>query len=46
MITKRDLLYVDITTIIHNGKVVAHGTPANLIQNIDAKMLISVIHSK
>ena len=23
--------------IIHNGKVVAHGTPTNLIQNIEAK---------
>jgi len=34
----RDLLAcVDTAAIIHNGKVVAHGTPANLIQNIDAK---------
>jgi len=34
----RDLLAcVDTAAIIHNGKVVAHGTPTNLIQNIDAK---------
>ena len=34
----RDLLAcVDTAAIIHNGKVVAHGTPSNLIQNIDAK---------
>ena len=34
----RDLLAcVDTAAIIHNGKVVAHGTPANLIQNIDAR---------
>ena len=34
----RDLLAcVDTAAIIHNGKVVAHGTPRNLIQNIDAK---------
>jgi len=34
----RDLLAcVDTAAIIHNGKVVAHGTPANLIQNIEAK---------
>ena len=34
----RDLLAcVDTAAIIHNGKVVAEGTPANLIQNIDAK---------
>ena len=33
-----DLLKVcDSAAIIHNGKVVAHGTPTNLIQNIDAK---------
>ena len=25
------------TLIIHNGKVVAEGTPSSLIQNIDAK---------
>ena len=34
----RDLLAcVDNAAIIHNGKVVAQGTPRNLIQNIDAK---------
>ena len=34
----RDLLAcVDTAAIIHNGKVVAQGTPNNLIQNIDAK---------
>ena len=34
----RDLLAcVDTAAIIHNGKVVAHGTPTNLIQNIEAK---------
>ena len=34
----RDLLAcVDTAAIIHNGKVVAEGTPTNLIQNIDAK---------
>ena len=34
----RDLLAcVDTAAIIHNGKVVAHGTLANLIQNIDAR---------
>ena len=34
----RDLLAcVDTAAIIHNGKVVAQGTPTNLIQNIDAK---------
>ena len=34
----RDLLAcVDIAAIIHNGKVIAQGTPNNLIQNIDAK---------
>jgi len=34
----RDLLAcVDTAAIIHNGKVVAHGTPTNLIQNIDAR---------
>ena len=34
----RDLLAcVDIAAIIHNGKVVAQGTPSNLIQNIEAK---------
>jgi|TARA_B100001063_G_scaffold240558_1_gene265740 lipopolysaccharide export system ATP-binding protein len=34
----RDLLAcVDTAAIIHNGKVVAEGTPANLIQNIDAR---------
>ena len=27
----------DTAAIIHNGKVVAQGTPSNLIQNIDAK---------
>ena len=33
----RDLLAcVDTAAIIHNGKVVAHGTPTNLIRNIDA----------
>ena len=34
----RDLLAcVDSAAIIHNGKVVAHGTPANLIENIEAR---------
>ena len=34
----RDLLAcVDTAAIIHNGKVIAEGTPTNLIQNIDAK---------
>tara|TARA_Y100000768_G_C23972487_1_gene681266 strand:+ start:1046 stop:1822 length:777 start_codon:yes stop_codon:yes gene_type:complete len=34
----RDLLAcVDTAAIIHNGRVVAHGTPSSLIQNIDAK---------
>ena len=34
----RDLLAcVDTAAIIHNGKVVAQGTPNSLIQNIDAK---------
>ena len=34
----RDLLAcVDTAAIIHNGKVVAHGTPTNLVQNIDAR---------
>ena len=34
----RDLLAcVDSAAIIHNGKVVAQGTPTNLIQNIDAR---------
>ncbi len=34
----RDLLAcVDTAAIIHNGKVVAQGTPNNLIQNADAK---------
>ena len=34
----RDLLAcVDTAAIIHNGKVVAQGTPNNLIQNVDAK---------
>ena len=34
----RDLLAcVDTAAIIHNGKVVAHGTPTNLIKNIDAQ---------
>ena len=34
----RDLLAcVDTAAIIHNGKVLAQGTPSNLIQNIDAK---------
>ena len=37
----RDLLAcVDTAAIIHNGKVVAQGTPASLIQNADAKMHI------
>ena len=31
------LACVDTAAIIHNGKVVAQGTPSNLIQNIDAK---------
>jgi lipopolysaccharide export system ATP-binding protein len=34
----RDLLAcVDSAAIIHNGKVIAQGTPANLIQNIEAR---------
>ena len=34
----RDLLAcVDTAAIIHNGKVVAQGTPANLIEDIDAR---------
>ena len=34
----RDLLNcVDTALIINNGKVIAQGTPSNLIQNIDAK---------
>ena len=34
----RDLLAcVDTAVIIHNGKVVAQGTPSNLIQNIEAR---------
>ena len=34
----RDLLAcVDTAAIIHNGKVVAQGTPTNLIKNIDAR---------
>ena len=34
----RDLLKcVDTAAIIHNGRVVAQGTPTNLIQNIEAK---------
>ena len=34
----RDLLAcVDTAAIIHNGKVIAHGTPASLIQNVDAR---------
>ena len=34
----RDLLAcVDTAAIIHNGRVVAQGTPSSLIQNIDAK---------
>ena len=34
----RDLLAcVDTAVIIHNGKVVAQGTPTNLIQNIEAR---------
>ncbi len=34
----RDLLAcVDTAAIIHNGKVVAQGTPNSLIQNVDAK---------
>ena len=34
----RDLLAcVDTDAIIHNGRVVAQGTPTNLIQNIEAK---------
>ncbi len=34
----RDLLAcVDTAAIVHNGKVVAHGTPSSLIQNIDAR---------
>ena len=34
----RDLLAcVDTAAIIHNGRVVAQGTPTNLIQNIDAR---------
>ena len=34
----RDLLAcVDTAAIIHNGKVIAEGTPTNLIQNIEAR---------
>lgn len=34
----RDLLAcVDTAAIIHNGKVIAQGTPTNLIQNIEAR---------
>tara|TARA_Y100001958_G_C21206463_1_gene532510 strand:+ start:282 stop:1058 length:777 start_codon:yes stop_codon:yes gene_type:complete len=34
----RDLLAcVDTAAIVHNGKVVAHGTPTNLVQNIEAR---------
>ena len=34
----RDLLAcVDTAAIIHNGKVIAYGTPSDLIHNIDAK---------
>ena len=34
----RDLLAcVDTAAIIHNGKVVAQGTPSNLVQNTDAR---------
>ena len=34
----RDLLAcVDNAAIIHNGKVIAQGTPASLIRNIDAR---------
>ena len=34
----RDLLAcVDNAAIIHNGKVVAQGTPSRLVENIDAK---------
>ncbi len=34
----RDLLAcVDTAAIIHNGKVVAHGTPTSLVQNIEAR---------
>ena len=34
----RDLLAcVDTAAIIHNGKVIAQGTPSNLIQNSDAR---------
>tara|TARA_B100001121_G_scaffold275852_1_gene264615 strand:+ start:5483 stop:6256 length:774 start_codon:yes stop_codon:yes gene_type:complete len=34
----RDLLAcVDTAAIIHNGKVVAHGTPTNLVKNTDAR---------
>ena len=31
------LACVDTAAIIHNGKVIAQGTPSNLIQNIDAR---------
>jgi lipopolysaccharide export system ATP-binding protein len=34
----RDLLAcVDTAAIIHNGKVVAQGTPTSLVQNIEAQ---------
>ena len=34
----RDLLAcVDTAAIIHNGKVIAQGTPTNLLANIDAR---------
>ena len=39
----RDLLAcVDTAAIIHNGKVVAHGTPTNLIKILMPKMFILV----
>ena len=34
----RDLLAcVDTAAIIHNGKVIAYGTPSSLVHNTDAK---------
>ena len=34
----RDLLAcVDTAAIINNGKVIAHGTPSNLLENIEAR---------
>ena len=43
----RDLCSMcDVAAIIHNGKVIAQGTPSNLIQNIDAKNAYFESHLK